>query len=119
MVDIIYDPVKALVVHDVAKVPLEDLIRERITPGVTLPLYWCGGILFSFASAPISEEIMKDYFKGRIHWMEVHYTEMKEYKPVLELNDENYSGKMNIRIIDTAGAQLHKDFVRWLKAGKR
>lgn len=119
MVDILYDPIHTLVVHDVAKIPLEDLMRERITPGVTMPLYWCGGILFSFASAPPAEEVMKDYFKGKIHWMEVHYAEMKDYKPVVELNDEHYSGKVTIRVIDTAGSQLHKDFVRWLKGSKR
>ncbi len=115
MVEISYEPIHTLVVHDVAKVPLEDLIRERITPGVTLPLYWCSGVLFSFASAPMGDDIMKDYFKGKIHWMEVHYTEMKEYKPVLELDDEHYGGKMTIRVIDTAASQIHNDFVGWLK----
>ncbi len=119
MVDIIYDPINTLVVHDVAKVAMEDLLRERITPGVTLPLYWCNGVLFSFASAPMAEEIVKDYFKGKIHWMEVHYAEMKDYKPVLELDDEHYNGKMTIRVIDTAGSQLHKDFVSWLKKENR
>lgn len=120
MVDIIYDPITTLVVHDIGKIPLDDLLRERITPGVTMPLYWCGGILFSFASAPMSEEVVKDYMKGKIHWMEIHFTDMKDYKPVLELNDEHYNGKMTVRVIDTTGSQLHKDFIVWLKAnGKK
>ena len=114
-----YDPIKTLVVHDVAKVPLEDLMRERITPGVTMPLYWCNGILFSFASAPMADEIVADYFKGKIHWLEVHYTEMKEYRSVVELNDEHYNGKMTIRVIDTTMSQLHKDFAGWLKGMKK
>ncbi|HUC38656.1 MAG TPA: hypothetical protein VL944_00820 [Candidatus Acidoferrum sp.] len=115
MVEIVYDPIGTLVVHDVSKIPFEDLMRERVTPGATMPLYWCSGILFSFASPPMTDEVTKEYFEGKIHWMEVHYSEMKDYKPVLELNDEHYGGAVKVRAIDTSGSQLHKDFTAWLK----
>ncbi len=115
MVKILYEPIHTLVVHDIAKVPLDDLLRERVTPGATLPLYWCGGILFSFASPPMIDDIAKDYFSGKIHWMEVHYTEMEDYKAVVELNDEHYNSVIKVRVIDTEGSQLHKDFISWLK----
>ncbi len=119
MVDVIFDPIKTLVVHEVAGIQIDDLMRERITPGVTLPLFWCSGVVFSVAQAPPSEELIKDYMKGKVHWLEVHYADMKEYKPVLELNDENYGNKIKIRVIDTSFSQTHKDFVSWLNKNIR
>ena len=45
MVKIEYSPATELVVHEVIKVDKEDLLRERVTPSGTMPLYWCDGIL--------------------------------------------------------------------------
>jgi hypothetical protein len=115
VVKVTYDPIHTLVIHDISKIPLDDLLRERVTPGATMPLYWCNGILFSFASPPMIDDMAKDYFSGKIHWMEVHYIEMKEYKPVIELNDEHYNGVIKVRVIDTGSSQLHRDFISWLK----
>lgn len=119
MVNIIYEPLHTLVVHDVSKIPMDDLLRERVTPSATMPLYWCNGVLFSFASPPMADSLLKDYIDGKVHWMEVHYTEMKDYKPVLELNDEHYGGTAKIRVIDTGSSQLHKDFIAWLKSVRK
>ncbi len=119
MVKIIYEPLHTLVVHDVSKISMDDLLRERVMPNGTMPLYWCNGILFSFASPPMMDNLLKDYIEGKIHWMEVHYTEMKDYKAVLELSDEHYGGTAKIRVIDTGIYQLHKDFISWLKTIKK
>ena len=74
MVKIEYSPATELVVHEVIKVDKDDLLRERVTPAGTMPLYWCDGILFSFSSLPMTDDVVKDYLKGRIHWLEVHFT---------------------------------------------
>ncbi|MGC8669753.1 MAG: hypothetical protein ACP5TL_01205 [Candidatus Micrarchaeia archaeon] len=113
-VKISYSPINELVVHEVVKLELDDLLRERITPSGNMPLYWCNGILFAFTSPPLTRDIMRDYLNGKIHWMEVHYTEMKKYDPVLELNDEQYKAILKIRVIDTSKSLLHLEFVKWL-----
>jgi hypothetical protein len=41
---------------------------------------------------------------------------MEDYTPVLTLNDEEYKATMSIRVIDTSSSELHKEFVKWLKA---
>ncbi|MCL5434751.1 MAG: hypothetical protein M1559_03530 [Candidatus Marsarchaeota archaeon] len=114
MVDITYSPVRELVVHEVVKVEMDDLLRERITPAGNMPLYWCDGVLFSFSSLPMTKKIVDDYIRGTIHWMEVHYSKMKEYAPVAELNDEHYNSVLKIRVIDTSKSELHRDFAKWL-----
>ena len=116
MVRISFSPVNELVVHEVVKVSMDDLMRERITPSGTMPLYWCNGLVFSFSSVPMNKRVLDDYLNGKIHWMEVHYAEMKDYDEVVVLNDEHYNGSMKIRVIDTSKSALHSDFVKWLKA---
>ncbi len=118
MVKITPSPIKEIVVHENIMVPMEDLLRSRITPGGTFPLYWCGGVLFTFNSMPWSRQIIQEYLEGRVHWIEVQYTRMDSYKPVLELNDPNYGAGPGhkIRVIDTSASVLHTDVAKWLKA---
>ena len=119
MVKVSFEPVKELVIHEVLEVDYEDLMRERITPTGSAPLYWCNGVLFTFASMPFTDNVIKDYLEGRIHWAEVHYTRMKQYSPVLTLEDEHYSGAQKVRAIDTRRSALHRDFIRWLDSTSR
>lgn len=118
MVKITYSPIKEVVVHETVTVDYEDLLRSRITPAGNLPLYWCNGVLFSFNSMPMTRDVVKDYLQGTIHWMEVHYCQMKKYEPVLELDDEQYKATMHIKVIDTSGSQLHAEIIKWLKSKK-
>ncbi|MFI5412866.1 MAG: hypothetical protein ACHQX1_03160 [Candidatus Micrarchaeales archaeon] len=118
MVKITYSPINEVVIHEVIKVDRDDLLRGRITPAGNMPLYWCNGILFTFNSMPMTKDLVKDYLKGVIHWMEVHYSEMKNYEPIVELNDEQYKAIMRIRVIDTSMSTLHVDAIKWLK-GRR
>lgn len=116
MVKITFAPIKELVVHEVVSVEHDDLLRSRITPAGNMPLYWCDGILFSFNSMPMTRDIVKDYLEGTIHWMEVHYSHMKNYEPVVELNDEQYKATMRIRVLDTSKSTLHTELIKWLKS---
>ncbi|MDE1834623.1 MAG: hypothetical protein KGH64_04760 [Candidatus Micrarchaeota archaeon] len=116
MVKISYAPADELVVHEILQVSKEDLLRERVTPAGTMPLCWCDGVLFSFSSLPMSDDVTRDYLKGKIHWLEVHFAPMEKFTPILALNEEEYKGSMNIRVIDTTVSRMHKDFVKWLKS---
>lgn len=114
MVKITFSPVNELVIHEALEISLEDLLRERVTPAGNMPIYWCDGIGFTFNSAPMSEEIIKDYLKGIIHWVEVHYSRMDQYTSLIELTDPN-QGSMKIRVLNTTQSELHREFIKWLK----
>jgi hypothetical protein len=118
MVKITFAPADELIVHEILRVDKADLLRERITPSGTMPLCWCNGLLFSFSSIPMTDDVTKEYLKGKIHWLEVHYTAMDRYEPILVLNEEEYKGAMNIRVIDTTISKLHQEFTKWLKTQK-
>jgi hypothetical protein len=114
MTKISFTPIQELVIHEVVEVSNDDLLRERVTPAGTMPLYWCKGILFSFSSLPLNDEVVRDYMKGKIHWMEVHFSKMERYQEVLRIDDEEYKSTMNVRVINTDGSKVHMDFVEWL-----
>jgi hypothetical protein len=116
MAKITFTPIEELVIHEYVNMGADDLLRERVTPAGSMPLYWCDGMLFSFSSLPWTRDIVKDYMTGKIHWAEVHYTRMEKYRPVLDLNDENYKAQIKVRVIDTSSSGLHKEFTKWLKA---
>ncbi len=117
MVRITYEPTNEVVIHDVIAVEVDTLLRGRVTPAGTMPLYWCNGILFTFSSLPLTDEVVKDYMRGKIHWLEVQFAKMPAYKPILTLNEEEYKGSMNIRIIDTTASPIHSELAKWLKTG--
>lgn len=115
MVRIKYTPAEEIVVHDLINVDKDDLIRSRVTPGGNMPLYWCEGLLYGIASPPLNDEVVSDLLKGKIHWLEVQYTKMPAYVPMLSLNEEEYKATMNFRVINTDASSLHREFIRWLK----
>ncbi len=114
-----FSPAAELVIHEVVEVTKDDLLLERITPQGNMPLYWCDGTLFSFSSVPMTEEIVKEYLKGRIHWLEVHYTKMDKYTPVITFESAEYKSTMSVKIIDTSMSELHREFIKWLKTMKK
>jgi len=114
MVKISYSPIKEVVIHEAVHVARDDLLRGRVTPAGNMPLYWCNGLLFTFNSMPMTRDLVRDYLEGKIHWMEVHYTEMRKYEPIVELDDEQYKAIMKIRVIDTSMSALHSEVTKWL-----
>ncbi len=119
MVKILFSPATELVIHEAIEVTKDDLLLERITPAGNMPLYWCSGILFSFSSVPMTDEVIKEYLKGRIHWLEVHFTKMDKYTPVITFESAEYKSTMNVKVIDTSASELHKEFIKWLKSAKK
>jgi hypothetical protein len=119
-IKITHAPLKEIVIHEYVSIPIDDLLRSRVTPAGSMPLYWCGGLVFTFSSMPWTRDIVKDYIEGKIHWMEVQYSVMDKYKPVLEIKDENYPQAQRVRVIDTSASALHTELAKWLKLqGKR
>ncbi len=115
MVKVTFSPTEELVIHEAVEMTKDDLLLERITPAGNLPLYWCNGILFSFSSIPMTDDIVKEFLKGRIHWLEVHFAKLDKYVPLITWESDEYKSRMNVRVIDTSTSVLHREFIQWLK----
>ncbi|MDE1851533.1 MAG: hypothetical protein KGH69_02490 [Candidatus Micrarchaeota archaeon] len=115
MAKITHAPIKELVLHDVIAVDKQDMLRGRVTPAGTMPLYWCSGVLFSFSSFPMNDQVIKEHLDGTLHWMEVQFTMEPEYVPIIQLNEEEYKAQLNVRVIDTSSVELHRELIKWIK----
>ena len=58
-----------------------------------------------------------EFMKGRFHFTEVFYTDMQEYKPIIDINTEQFGG-LKVSVIDQSDLQLHKELAKWLKSKK-
>ncbi len=114
-IKISYCPINEIVVHEIVPMEYNDLLLERLTPNGNMPLYWCDGVLFSFNSMPLTRDVVKDYLQGKIHWMEIHFTGMDNYKPIVEYYDNDFKTTQKIRVFDTSRSLLHRKLIAWLK----
>lgn len=115
VVKINFSPITELVVHDIIKTDIDEILRRSMTPNGSMPLFWCDGILLSFTSLPPTKDVIRDYLQGKIHWAEVRFTELRNYQPMVELHEEQY---MKARVIDTSDNDVHQSFVKWVKTRK-
>ncbi len=114
MVEIERTPVKKLVVHELYKYKSREvLMRRAVGPNMVLPLYWSDGMLFMFFPLE-GGDARKEYIKGIFHVHMVSYCPMKEYKEVLELDDDQFKG-VKIRVVDLSDFEMFKDLAEWLK----
>lgn len=107
-----------LVLHHSYGVSADDLLRIcLIKSSHSLPtMYWCGGIMFYYEQLlpMLNPEVERDFLSGKDHWAEVYYSECKDYKSVLELNEGEFKGA-KIRVIDASGFQPHAEFAEWAR----
>lgn len=117
MVEIEYEPVKKVVVHELYRCDnREDLIIRAIRPTGVLPLYWSEGVLFFFYPME-SRSAKRDYMKGTFHLEIITYCMMPEYKKMLEFDDENIKG-VKVRVIDLSKFETFRDLAKWMKNRK-
>ena len=79
-VDIVIEPYRNIVIHEVVELTFNDLIDQiinqtRAVGGTTIPmLSWCNGVAFQIgAFNPNSEEIVKESLKGIVHYSAVTF----------------------------------------------
>ena len=115
MVDIEYNPISKIIVHEIIRADFQHFLNMFAIPqqpGVQRPFArWIDGILFIFKGFPPSPEALRDKMQGTIHWEIVNFTEMKDYTATVT-NPEN---NITIDVLDNSTNTAVSDFIRWLK----
>lgn len=83
--EIIIEPWKQLVIHEVLEQRFEDWITQIIasarSAGGGIPtIFWAGGIAFHFATFPDTETIVQEKLKGRIHYSSVTFSVKEKFE---------------------------------------
>ncbi|MCL5115053.1 MAG: hypothetical protein M1528_00760 [Candidatus Marsarchaeota archaeon] len=112
------DPIQEIIVHELYKMDLKDLVLQRIRPdGRPIMLYWCDGIAYSLFG--LGEKAWDaEMLKGKMHFTKIYYADMPEYKALIEINTEQFGG-LKIPVIDTSSIELDRELVKFLKSRKK
>ena len=114
MVEIIYSPIKEVVIGECVQYPSLEVLCGTITSYIgdtkrPITLNWSNEIAFSYIPLPATTEgLIKERMKGRIYWSSAIFSLMPDYKPKMKV------GKLDVRIIKTLNPLL-KQVSNWLK----
>ena len=116
MVDIEYQPIKKIIVHEIIKYSLNEFInlKGRVLPGQAqpLPVRWAEGIVFSNASyAGTSPEMLTQQLEGITHWAAVEFAELDDYRQILNHPTTGTA----IQLVDNSNNKAVSYFILWLK----
>ncbi|UCF58847.1 MAG: hypothetical protein JSV15_07315 [Candidatus Bathyarchaeota archaeon] len=119
MVEVVYEPWKKTVIHEVVRYALDDLVKLQslgVEPGgLGDPLLWVGGIVFSSSTMLETKDVIKEKLEGAVHWSSVEWALMPEFKDVIVLKETN----VKVPIIMSVHIPYTKQFQNGLKSKER
>ena len=118
MVEVVYQPWKKIVIHEIVKYALDDLVRLQslgVEPGgLGAPLLWVGGIVFSSSTMLETKDVIKEKLEGAVHWSSVEWALMPEFRDVIIIKETN----VKVPIINVTAHPIYKTVSKWLKEHK-
>lgn len=119
MVEVVYEPWKKIVIHEIVRYALDDLVKLQslgVEPGgLGDPLLWVGGIVFSSSTMLETKDVIKEKLEGAVHWSSVEWALMPEFKDVIVLKETN----VKVPIINVSAHPIYKAVSKWLKEHKK
>jgi len=118
MVEVVYEPWKKIVIHEIVKYALDDLVKLQslgVEPsGLGDPLLWVGGIVFSSSTMLETKDVIKEKLEGAVHWSSVEWALMPEFEDVIVIKETN----VKVPIINVSAHPIYKTVSKWLKEHK-
>ena len=118
MVKITYEPFKEIVIKEYVRFEkIEDLIfifAQLRAGGAPVALNWANGLVFVYSPLPPdTDQLVEEFLKGRIYWINVSFAEMPEYKPIFETRE-----RVQVPIINLSSNPMIGQVMEWLKQQK-
>lgn len=109
MTDFIHDPYKKIVVRDLVKLSLDDLLNMMSTLE-SGNAYWVDGVLFASFAMTDSEELAKKEIQGETYLDKIVFAKYEKYTKTAKL-----STNLDIHILNVEKSHLYRDLITWLK----
>lgn len=112
MIEINYEPIKKITLHDIQKYSLADFIEIHGNDGM---LGWSNGLIYSVGHFHQTVEIVKDKLQGIEHWQVVDFAIMEKFvervvtKSNIELSIVNQSNHPKIAEIINFVKENHNE----------
>lgn len=115
MVEIIYEPWKTIVIHEIVQYDLQLLVHLHglgVEPGhLGRPINWANGVAFKYTVLPHSEEVIKEQIQGKIHWTHLSFAFLPKHQQIITISE----GNVRIPILNLNDNELFKDLAEWIK----
>jgi hypothetical protein len=115
MVKITYQPWEEIVIHEVVEYPLVALLEMQsfgASPGsMGRSLMWANGIAFVYAAMPVSDDVVAEQLKGKVHWASVIFAAMPAYENIVVLQETG----IRVPVVDVSGNPSLYAVARWLR----
>jgi hypothetical protein len=113
-VDIVIEPWKKLVIHEILEYRFEDYVRDilanaRAAGGGIASLKWANGIVFATSAFPDSESTLQEKIKGVLHYSSVVFAIKAKYERQI-IRD---AGTLNL--MDVSTNEIFRDMAEILK----
>jgi hypothetical protein len=115
--EIVIEPYKKIVVHEIVELKLNDWVEmiiseTRAAGGTTIPVVnWCDGVAFQVAPFdPNSEEVIVELFKGVIHYAAVTFAMKERFEREIRIAEGT------IRLVDQSANHNLVKLAKVLKA---
>lgn len=82
--EIDYQPIKKIILHDIQKYSIEDFIELHCGGG---SVGWCNGVIYSVGHFHQIDSLVEEKLQGIEHWQVLDYAEMNDYKPTVTTNN--------------------------------
>ncbi len=109
MTDFIHEPYKTIIVRDLIKLSLDDLL-SMMASLESGSAYWVDGVLFACFAMTESEELAKKEIQGQTYLDKVIFCKYENYTKTAKL-----STNMEINVLNVQKSHLYKDLISWLK----
>jgi hypothetical protein len=90
MAEIIIEPWKKIIIHEIIEYKFEDFLRVHATGivgEIAPPLNWALGIVFTHTVFPDSESTLQEKIKGTVHWNHLMFALKPNYEKQVFLKD--------------------------------
>lgn len=117
MVDVEFQPVRKIVVHEAIKYSFDDFVkRHAIQQPPNMPQLqarWVDGVIFIFNGMQPTPELINDRVRnGVVHWDFIMFASMPEFQNMVTHPDT----QMQLRVNDNSSNTAVADVIRYFKS---
>ncbi|TMI27064.1 hypothetical protein E6H36_04210 [Candidatus Bathyarchaeota archaeon] len=115
MPKIIYKPYDELIIHELVRYKLEDLVNLNAlgvqSGGMGKPLYWAAGLAMVTYTLPSTDAVVNDQLNGKAHWAHVAYAPMPKFESYIVLKENS----VRIPVINASTNPIFNAAASWIK----
>jgi hypothetical protein len=113
MVEIVYKPMKKVVVLDLTEYDVDQFVSDIVTlarTGQHVGVLWAEGVLFvPVPMPPETDRVMDDLLEGTAYWTGVMFALKDKYEPTVK------KGGIEVPVMDASPNKAMRDVALWLK----